>query len=312
MYKIYKIILISLGLLGLVSCGGGGSEQVSGVITEAVFTTPLCQPQTKIVNIRNDDEREPQRIQNVMFEMGSNQTGFFSIDKVTVGSAEYTGTIQDVLIPAGGILSIQTTYNPRSPTAQELFHLGHISLFLNGPRLGILQIKTLGSTTTADAVACGQELQFNITEAKVYIKRPGESQEASATLPPISSPLKISISGNTATLTQQGFPSIVIPVPGFGNVPAGIEGNFTSRTNGTNFEFQNFVIKLTGNINFTGTLTTGRASTTNDRGDSLSKEGSPLNNRQMKLVFAATVPNEGLAASFAGTLIAAEISLTQR
>ena len=322
-------ILVSFLFLFLVSCGGGGAsnQQMSGVIAEANFSTAVGQPVSKIVNIRNEDTAEPQRVQSLAFEQGTNPTGFFTISKAVIGSTEYSGAnLTNLVIHAGGTLSIYTTYNPRPDTRGNIVTSAeaYISLFLNGPRLGIPQVKLNGTTDpNSDVSVCGEEMDFKVDEVKLYVKQAGATSDPE----PVSfsdadshfTHLKIDVSGSIATISKINFPTLSFTPPG-GTHPynaAPVQNSEGVTPDAKSFNFDNFTIKVAGAIDLVGKLTTGAASASNG-GLSISKTGSPLDSsNKMTLVFTAPIPNDAVsgiteARSLVGAVIAAEIKVTKQ
>lgn len=322
-------ILLSFFILTLSACGGGGGsdQQMSGVIAEAIFSTSVCQPKTKVINIRNEDTNEPQRVQKLDFEMGTNPTGFFTITKAMVGTTEYAATdLNNIVIPAGGVLSIHSVYNPRPDVYGRIVpsSTSYISLFLNGPRLGIPQIKLNGNTDPdSDLSVCGEQMDFKVDEVKIYIKQAGASSDPEAISFPASSSnfsnLKVDVSGTSATITKVNFPTLNFTPPGGSSAySARPEQNFEGTTpDAKAFTFENFTIEVASVIPLTGKMTTGVTTATNGS-LSISKTGSPLDSsNKMTLVFSAPIPNERVqgipdARSLVGAVIAAEIVLTKQ
>src|SRR5262245_36594338 len=177
MKRFYRFLLCAALISSLQACSSS-SDQVSGIIAEAQFETVACQAKSKIIKIRNDNTSEPQRIYGIHFEMGTNPDNFFKIEKATVGSSEFTAeanVIKEVIIPAGGVLEVLTTYNPRAVTPAGQPHTAYMDIFLNGPKLGTLQVRLSGKAETA-APGCvggggsGTEHVFTVTAITVRIK----------------------------------------------------------------------------------------------------------------------------------------------
>lgn len=200
------------------SCGGGANEQLGGIVGEVRFNTQACVPQQKIIKIRNDDTSNPQRVMGVYFELGTNEKNYYKIDKVVVGGTEYqpdSNLAQEVLIPAGGIMSVYVTYKPRKITSGGN-HLSYLDLFLNGPKLGILQIKMNGEAATAaeGCVDTGNEKKFKVTKVQPHIQ---DGQNITVDANPITNitdGFKFSLSNDgEVKIEKDGFPAISIPNP---------------------------------------------------------------------------------------------------
>ena len=97
------------------------------------FETSACQPLEKTLKIRNNDASQPQRVQGVLFELGTNDydknglqpdhlkagevyTHFYKIEDVTVNSTvkkAVAGEVDEVQLPPGAVMSIRVVYNPQ-------------------------------------------------------------------------------------------------------------------------------------------------------------------------------------------------------
>ncbi|MBF0492860.1 MAG: hypothetical protein HQM15_08775 [Deltaproteobacteria bacterium] len=312
--KLLSKILLSLFIVSLAACGGSGGgsdQQISGVIAEADFSTAVCQPATKIVNIRNEDLNEPQRVQSLGFELGTNPTGFFTISKAMVGSTEFTGAdLTNIVIPAGGMLSIYANYNPRPDASGHIIPsaTSYISLFLNGPRLGIPQIKLNGSTDpNSDLSVCGQILKFNITSVKLTANTPATPTGTAQDVPVSGSTLQISVRDNVASISKNDLSTI--NMLGF---PANLDdGTFEGQFDGSKINFDRVSFNIANAIHFIGKLTTDTATATNGS-INISKTGTALASGHAKVVFAASIPNETVVpAQYQGGVVAVEIELQQ-
>ncbi len=293
------------------SCGGGANDQLGGIVGEVRFNTQACVPQQKIVQIRNDDTVNPQRVMGVYFELGTNADNNFKIDKVLVGSTEYTpasNLAEEILIPAGGIMSIHTTYKPRRVTTHTN-DVTYLDLFLNGPKLGILQIKMNGEAPTAQAgCGLGETRNFKVNKIDIIVKAaalPGGQFTNTITEDTITKPFKFTVTNEVATMETDDFTAFsitadAIPTPdhriGVG-LSEPVEGSFTSTGS---LAFEEFIIAVGGGaLMAPGELTTGTSST----GD-VSLTGSPFDSttKQMKLVFTGTITRSAAAELTNGTV----------
>ncbi len=307
-------ILVSFFILTLSACGGGGgssAEQLSGIIAEANFATSVCEPKAKIINIRNEDTNEPQRVQRLDFESGTNERGFFSITKAMVGTTEYSGAnLTNIVIPAGGVLSIHSSYNPRLDTYGNIVpsSTSYISLFLNGPRLGIPQVRLVGSTDpNSDPSVCGQILKFNITSVKLTANTPATPTGTAQDVPITNATLQIAVSDGVAIISKTDLSTI--DMLGF---PANLDdGTFEGQFDGSKINFDRVSFNIAGAIHFVGKLTTETAEATNGS-VTISKTGSALAAGRAKVVFAAAIPDAGaVPAAYQGGVVAVEIELQQ-
>src|SRR4030095_5481690 len=179
MKRILQIFVCVLFLSTLHACSGGSGDQVSGIIAEAQFETVASSDLSKLIKVRNENTSQPQRIYGIHFEMGTNPNNYFKIEKATAGSTEFAATanvITEIIIPAGGVLEILTTYNPRAVTPAGQPHTAYMDIFLNGPKLGTLQVRLSGKAETA-APGCvaggggsGTEHVFTVNAITVRIK----------------------------------------------------------------------------------------------------------------------------------------------
>jgi len=308
--SILFIFLLSLPFLSILACGGG-DKQVSGIFAQADYSTVACVEKEKVINIRNDNSSEPQRIMGVYFEYGTNKDNYFKIKKVMVGSAEYAPTnsnlAQEIIIPAGDVMSVYTSYKPRALGSHETF----LDVFLNGPQLGIKQVRLSGKadTKTPD---CGQAPAGDLKTFKVdkvTIKTVAGSVNAETPLTNITESFKFTVNNGKAIMTKDDFPSISIPVPDVGNIVADlaagdeVQGTF----DGSVLSFDAVTLTTSVGLGVTGKLSTGSLNENNSAGQ-LSLQGAPLANGKMVLVFIAKIP--GNVPTIGNGVIGAKIELT--
>jgi hypothetical protein len=79
MKKYFLFVITFTVLTSLLSaCGGGSQDQVSGIFAEAQYNTAACESKSKMITLRNDDTSQPQRVQAVSFELGTNNNNNFN------------------------------------------------------------------------------------------------------------------------------------------------------------------------------------------------------------------------------------------
>jgi len=316
--KLYFIL--SLFGISFLSACGGGQQQVSGIFAEAQFSTEACQPKSKIVTLRNDDTQNPQRVQGVSFEMGTNEDKFFKIDKVTIGGTDFTPSnemVQDVIIPAGGVMSIQATYNPKRITPSGTRDTSYLDIFLNGPRLGIMQVRLSGEADTA-APGCGSGPSgtphtFTVDKITVTINATslaGGTFSNEITGSDITKPFKFTDDSGTATTLKDDFPNFNITgaaLPG-GSIQVVLSDDTNGTFDGSKLEFDPITFTAGGAISVTSKLTTDSVSASGSQGN-INLTGSALSAGKMKLVFAAKLDNP-LLSTLNGGVVGFEMELT--
>lgn len=309
-------------MLGLVACGERVT-QVSGIVAQASFETVACQPQEKTIKIRNNNTDSPQRVQGVLFELGTNPDRFFKIIEVRANNnvKQAVGDlVEEIQLPPGGILEVKVAYNPKRVTTGEETHATYLDIVLNGPKLGVMQIELLGKAPTA-LEGCGStqgELQvFTVDHIKVTVKAASlPNGEFINEIPgsDIDKPFQFSVTDDgVATLTSADFPNFNITgdaIPGGKlqvTLPDDTEGTF----DGADLIFDPIVLSGGGVINVEGTMTTETVDVQNDAGDiSLSLTGSALADGKMKVVFAGKFPDNIPAPELEGGLVGAEFELS--
>ncbi len=314
-------------VLPLAGCGGGG-EQGSGIVKDVSITTEACQPKSTILEIRNTNTQEPQKIQAINFELGTNQFGpdndnYYSIDKVTIAGTEFipsaNGSVENVIIPAGGIMDIQVTYDPKTKTKTGEDHVAFLDVFLNGPKLGIMQIKLTGKAETS-LPNCGQgpagtTRTFTVNQVQLHIKD-GQNQDSSPASPltDISDPLIITVDGTKATITKSGFPTIMIPAPGFGNVPAVLDsGTYEGTFSNGAIMIDSINLTVAGIIKVQDMKITTDELTVTQGNVSLTFAGSPLDSTgKMTVLLGGKLPSDSVLDILANGVIIAELSLTEQ
>lgn len=298
-WLINTLIAFSFSFLAL-ACGK--QEQMGGIVGEVKFNTQACVPQQKIINIRNDDTANPQRVMGVYFELGTNEQNKFKIDKVVVGSTEYEAAANfahEVLIPAGGTMSIYTTYKPTTVSTSS--DVSYVDMFLNGPKLGILQIKVNGDApSAAEGCGAGEEFIFTITKATMQISMPGSAFDAFNSEVTASGNLKFLVAANgDATLDKAGFPKLTFESEALRSTPVNsnkLDIELDNDTFGGTFSENKFTfddLKLKALLPIAGVqLRTEDLTITGDNGATLTLHGSALTDSgDMKVVIGVKVQN---------------------
>ena len=164
--------------LGLLSCGNR-NVQISGIVAQASFETVACQPQEKTIKIRNNDTQEPQRVQGVLFELGTNNDKFFKVIEVSVNNnvKQAVGDlVEEVQMAPGSVLAVKVSYNPKKVTVGDETHATYLDIVLNGPKLGVMQIELLGKAPTA-LEGCGEGggtgPEFDVVGVKTTLSHTG-------------------------------------------------------------------------------------------------------------------------------------------
>ncbi len=303
---IYSVLTALIFTFGAFACGGGDQAQVGGIIGTVSFNTQACVPQQKIINFRNSDTQNPQRVMGVSFELGTNDNGNYKIDKVVVGATEYqpsSNLAQDVLIPAGGIMSVYTTYTPRVITTKTGHNLSYLDLFLNGPKLGILQIKLDGESDTAkEGCSSDNKKTFKVTKATFIMNHQdftsGQPREFDLTIKKGDLNLGMGSDGSLTLSESSDFPTLTLPLPPELGAPVPElditmdAGSYTGTLDDQGkMELQNLNLKALVIPIPNVTLTTEPASITQPKG-SVSVEGKRLADNKATLVAAIPVPDD--------------------
>lgn len=305
-------ILIGFALLGIWACGQ--APQVSGVVAISNIETTACQPRQKTIKIRNNNTDEPQRIQGVLFELGTNADKFFKVISVSAnGNVKQAvgDLVEEIILPPGGVMEVVVQYNPKetTPNSDEEYHATWLDVFLNGPKLGIMQIEIRGRAPEA-LPGCSNETTngrvFEVVGVNTYLSHTGLGEV-------VVTPLDISTDvqgdfilagdGDQVSLKPDGWPQITFPLPDGAPLPE-INIVLDEETEVVDFSsgsltFENVILSAPGVGAFGGlTLTTGdltidSSAAPNVFGGAFNLTGSDLNESgEMTLVVMAAL-NEG-------------------
>lgn len=328
-----KVFLLFTSFLGFLcgACGGADGEQeislqqASGILTNISFETIACQPVEKKILIRNTNEKDPQRIQWIQFEPGTNEDNYFQITKVVVGDEVYetkSNVIEEVIVPAGSLVTIHTTYNPRTVTNKKTpFHTTYISMKPNLPALGIIQFKLIGKADQA-APGCvanpgGVTKTLKVLNGKYEVRYIDENmapQTITDTLQSIKGPFEFTVDGEKVRLTEKGFPKFNISAQG-NTIPVELKpGNYDGTFKNGELEISGVAINAGGPlIPFTDLkITTGTSEVTGKNGQSkISLTGSPLQSGKMTIVIVAAFPQVDLLKTLNGGVIGITLELSE-
>jgi len=320
--------------IGLFSCGGA-PPQVSGIVAKASFETTACQPQEKTLKVRNNDPEKPQRVQGVLFEMGTNNDRFYKIEDVTVNGIvkkAVADQVDEIQLPAGAVMSIRVTYNPKKVTVGDELQKTYVDVFLNGPKLGIMQIELDGKAPQALA-GCGTEdanaQEFDVVAVKTTLSHKDLGANVVSDLDvstAVQGTFKLNVDGETASIKTSGWPTITFPLPAGSPIPEmaitladdSPEGTFSAdgklSIEGMAFSGSN-VVNLADITLTTDSITIGSDKAPNVLGGTITFTGSPLNDQgEMTIVIAAplTVPPVDTVAKVGGGVFGLEVKLKKK
>ncbi len=336
----------------LISACSGTPLQLSGIVAIANLDTVACVPKAQIIQIRNSDTEQPQRVQGVHFELGTNDFDkegkkpgtlmpgedyfhYFNVDQVTVGNVTKAGVsnlVEEMILPPGGVMTIQVSYNPRAITQGEDYHNTYLDVVLNGPKLGVMQFELRGKALSA-APGCGETIgkvrPFQVLGVKTTLSHVDLGQ-------PVVTDLNVAeaVEGNfelnelpdgKIVLTQTGWPRITFPLPEGAPIPdlsislssdsdpvtLGSDGKIAFEGldfNGSNVVSLNNLKLTTDSITFTS------AEAPNVSGGSITFTGSALNDQgEITLVVAAalTVPPVDTTEKVGGGVFGMELTLKE-
>ncbi len=352
--NLLKLSLILTALSALGACGGA-APQVSGVVAIANFDTTACVPQEKTLQIHNNNAEEPQRVQGVLFELGTDDFDkdgnhpdtlkdgvkyfqFFKVEQVTVGNVTKDAVknmVTEMIIPAGGTMTVKVAYNPKVITKGDAYHNTYLDVVLNGPKLGVMQIELRGTAKTAadgcstDSSGSGQEFEVTAVKTTLSHKDNGSNVVTDLDVSTAVSGTLILSDGSASgkvKITTDNWPAITFPLPA-GSPIANMEIKLADDTpeadfgsdgkltfDGVSFSGSN-VVNLTGLKLTTESITIGSDVAPNVVGGSITFQGSPLNAQgEMVLVVAAplNVPPVDTVAKVGGGVFGMEIHLKKK
>jgi hypothetical protein len=306
--KIQKILfsLLGLALLALAGCENRAPE-ISGIVAISSIDTVACQPRTKTFKIRNNNDTEPQRVQGVLFELGTNDQKFFKILSVTVDGTvrKVVGNLEEeILLPPGGVMGVQVQYNPKEITAEGQHHATYLDVVLNGPKMGVMQIEIDGTAATA-LPGCTNDTSggrvFTVLSAKTVLSHKDLGAPVETDLDvskSVDGDLILNGPDNAVKILPEGWPTITFPLPDGAPIPdlklVLSEETDTADFSSGKLKIDNVTIEAPGVDTFPGlTLTTGSitidsSQAPNVSGGTITLTGSDLDSTgKMTLVIAA-------------------------
>lgn len=96
-----------------------GADQFAVYQQEDFGEAPIGAGITKEIMLKNPSLTDAQHLTGLNFESGTNSAGHFSIDKVEVGGVTVNPRDRDISVPAGSVLQITLTYQPRNLETTE-------------------------------------------------------------------------------------------------------------------------------------------------------------------------------------------------
>lgn len=331
--NLFKILLLGCAAFGLMACGDRNS-QISGIVAQATFETVACQPQEKTIKIRNNDTEQPQRVQGVLFELGTNNDKFYKVIEVSVNSTVKKAVgdlVEEVQLAPGAVMMVKVAYNPKKVTVGDETHATYLDIVLNGPKLGVMQIELLGKAPTAlegCGAGGGNGPEFEVLGVKTTLSHTGLGSNVVSDLnvaENVEGSFRLNLDGEKAVLPADGFPVITFPLPAGSPIPEleikladdSPEGSFAAgvlQLDGLSFSGSN-VVNLADLTLTTGTITIGSDKAPNVLGGTITFTGSPMNEAgEMTVVVAAplTVPPVDTVENVGGGVFGMEIRLKQK
>lgn len=336
--KMQKLSWGIWGILFLLVAGcDGKAPQVSGIVAISNIETIACQPRQKTFQIRNNDTDQPQRVQGVHFELGTNPDKFFKIIKVSANGSEKAAAsnlVEEILLPPGGVMEIEVEYNPKetTPTAEKDHHDTYLDVVLNGPKLGVMQIEIRGTAPTALEGCSNEQVEgrtFEVIAVKTILSHQAIGAPVVTDLDvnvDVKGDLILSGEGSEVTLATGGWPTVTFPLPpnGVGLTELDIVLDDDSAPvdfSGSSLTFENLtfvgggVVTLSGLTLTTGSITIDSAVAPNVAGGSITLTGSELNDQgEMTLVIAAplTAPPVDTVDQVGGGVFAIELTVKEK
>lgn len=306
--KFQKILfsLLGLALLALAGCENRAPE-ISGIVAISNIETVACQPRNKTFKIRNNNDTEPQRVQGVLFELGTNEDKFFKILSVATNGTtkKVVGNLEEeILLSPGGVMEVKVQYNPKETTAEGEYHDTYLDVVLNGPKMGVMQIEIRGTAPTS-LPGCTNDPTggrvFKVLAVKTVLSHkdlgaPVETDLDVATS--VEGDLILNGPEDAVKILPEGWPTITFPLPDGAQIPE-INILLSEETATSNFatgslKFEDVMVEAPGVGVFPGlTLTTGSitldsSQAPNVSGGSITLTGSDLDSDgKMTLVIAS-------------------------
>jgi len=318
----------------LVAGCAGEAPQVSGIVAKASFETVACQPQEKTLKVRNNNADEPQRVQGVLFELGTNPDKYFKVIDVTVNNKTKSAVndlVEEIQLPPGGVMTVKVQYNPKKVTTGDEVHKTYLDVVLNGPKLGVMQIELDGTAPTA-LEGCGADSanaqEFDVIAVKTTLSHkdlPANVVSDLDVATAVVGTFKLNVDGDKAVLPSTGWPTITFPLPAGSPISEleitlpddSPEGTFIAGElvlEGLTFSGSN-VVNLSDLTLTTGSLTITSEQAPNVAGGTITFTGSALNDAgEMTVVIAAplTKPPVDTVAQVGGGVFGMEVKLKKK
>jgi hypothetical protein len=332
--KIHKILLSFLGLalLTLAACENRAPE-ISGIVAISNIETVACQPRTKTFKIRNNNDTDPQRVQGVLFELGTNEAKFFKILSVTSNGTtkKVEGNLEEeILLPPGGVMEVKVQYNPKEVTKEGEYHATYLDVVLNGPKMGVMQIEIRGTAPTS-LPDCTNDPTGGRVFKVLAVKTVLSHKDLGA---PVETDLDVntSVEGdlilngpeNAVMILPEGWPQVTFPLPAGSQIP---EINIVLSEETSTADFSSGSLKIDdvtmeapgvgvfpGLTLTTGSITIDSSQAPNVSGGSITFTGSDLDSDgKMTLVVASplTRPPVDTEPKVGGGVFGLEISLQE-
>ncbi len=317
--------------LALSACGNR-NVQVSGIVAIANFETVACVPQEKTFKIRNNDAAEPQRVQGVHFELGTNNEKYYKVVEVAANNKVKKAVgdlVEEIQLAPGAVMSVKVAYNPKATTSGEQRHRTYLDIVLNGPKLGVMQIELAGKAETAQE-GCGADAggdEFEVLGVKTTLSHkdlPANVVSDLNVATDVQGSFRINL--ETASIATSGWPTITFPLPEGSPIsemeiklaedtPQGTFADGKLTIEGISVSGSN-VVNLSGLTLTTESITIGSDRAPNVKDGTITFTGSALNETsgEMTLVIAAplTVPPVDTVAQVGGGVFGMEIKLKKK
>lgn len=335
MKKLLSFIALVLMMMSLQACGD--SSQSTGLLFSENYTTPICTPLQKSFSVLNDNRSEAQFIEEMSIDeiaAAGARTGYFRINQVTVGEGDriqrYTGPrFQNILIPPGGTMSLQVTYNPRPVTlrlstspdpVRQISNrvVARVNMQLRNSQTATRQIGLEGFTQGGSEASCGTTFTFNVNRIRLHVKTPAmPADQVTEIMPSTPTTILMNANGEEISLSQTDFPTIAVNIPGVMPLNAQMGADATGIYDETmrSINYDNFTVNVSA-VSFTSKFTTSSTQDTN--GDlNISLSGQAIQSTgAVRFVFVSKTPDDDLrrlgeiAAPLVGGVIGFEVEAT--